>query len=85
MKDGPCMSAESDLGEATSKLAKAHHKIEDLRKLEAVLGSGQRPKVQKEIAAAIRDQKRAQEEFKKASDALEKCKAEHEPPGQRPL
>lgn len=85
MKDGPCMKSERGLSDATSKLAKAHQKIEDLRKLEPVLGLGQRAKLQKEIAAASRDEKRAQEEFKKASGAFEKCKAEQEPPLARSL
>ena len=77
MTDGPCTKAENDLSEATSKLARVHEKIEDLRKLEPILSAGQRAKLQKEIKAALRGEKSAQEDLKKASDALAKCKEEN--------
>ena len=77
MTDGPCTKAENDLNEATSKLARVHEKIEDLRKLEPILSAGQRAKLQKEIKAATKGEKSAQEAVKEASDALAKCKEEN--------
>lgn len=82
MKDDPCMKAENDLSEATSKLARVHEKIEDLRKLEPILSAGQRAKLQKEIKAALRGEKNAQEDLQTAREALEKCRQENPaPPG----
>lgn len=80
MDDWPCMQAERDLADAAKRLGEAHEKVAQLLIQKPVGDMAQLQEWQHDLAEVHRRETAANEAFKAASDALEKCKAENPRP-----